>query len=195
MTPVTLTLFRKSGGPLTKRISLDAANRIVSDGSACLMAAGSAERVLINNIADMAELIGTLQADQALGLGALRPDLPDRVDVTTKRKLTQINGTLRPDLIARTGEAIRYRPNQPAYVLFDHDTKGMPPDVAARVSACGGFGGHSSPCCRLYPGPHACGAPPRPPGSTAPIPATNCRAQAACTSTSRYRTAAISGAS
>jgi hypothetical protein len=139
MTPVALTLFRKSGGQLTKRISLDAMGGIVSDGSACLMASGTAQRIQIRNITELGTLIATLEADQALGLGALRPDLPDQVAVVTKRRLAQINGMPGPDLIARTGEAVRYQPNQPALVLFDHDRKGMPAEVDNRLKQCGGL--------------------------------------------------------
>jgi hypothetical protein len=35
-----LTLLTKAGGPLTKRIALDAAGRVASDGAACVMAEG-----------------------------------------------------------------------------------------------------------------------------------------------------------
>ena len=52
-------------------------------------------------------LIESLQASQAIALGALRADLPDKVEVTTKKKL--INGVARPDIIARTGANIVYR--------------------------------------------------------------------------------------
>ena len=44
---ITITLFAKSGGPLTKRISLNEDGSLVSDGSACVMAHGTARRVSI----------------------------------------------------------------------------------------------------------------------------------------------------
>jgi hypothetical protein len=139
MAPVTLTLLRKAGGPLTKTIRLNTNGHVVSDSSACLMSSGTAERIELPDINALAALIDRMTPDQALALGALRPDLPDHCDIVTRRRLAQINGTPQPDLIARTGHAICYQPQQPAYVLFDHDTKGMPPEVAARIAESGSF--------------------------------------------------------
>jgi len=44
-------------------------------------------------------------------------------------------------VIARTADNIRYVEGRPALVLFDFDTKGMPPEVAAKIEALGGFWG------------------------------------------------------
>src|SRR5262249_53410179 len=41
--------------------------------------------------------------------------------------------------IAHTADAIRYVQRQPAYILFDADAKGIPPDVAARIRSLGGI--------------------------------------------------------
>ena len=131
-----ITLFTKAKGPLTKRIQLAEDGAIVSDGSACTMAHGRARRVKIADVAQLAAVIGKLQSSQAIGLGALRDDLPDEVGIVTKVKL---NGAERPDLIARTGDAIVYRGGRPAFVLLDFDTKGMPPEVATRLADLGGF--------------------------------------------------------
>jgi hypothetical protein len=136
MSAVTLTLFTKIGGPLTKRIYLGAGGRVVSDSSACVMSSGHAHR---DDASQLAALINSCKSDQALGLGALRADLPDRVEITTKQKLGASNGVPRPDLIARTGDAIRYEPQQPGFALLDYDTKGMAADVAARIEKAGGF--------------------------------------------------------
>ena len=76
-----------------------------------------------------------LGSDEAIALGRLRPDLPDRVEVTTKCKL---NGGGRPDLIARTADYLVYPPGTPAVALIDFDKKGMPPAVAARLGEHGG---------------------------------------------------------
>jgi hypothetical protein len=130
---ITMTRFHKAAGPLTKRISLDANGRIISDGSACLMAKGEAERVQLGGVAELAAIIQRLGADEALALGALRPGLPDRVEVITKRELFAINGTPRQDLIARTGEAVRYRPERPACALLDYDPKGSPAEIATAL--------------------------------------------------------------
>jgi hypothetical protein len=42
--PIELTVFSKTGGPLTKRIGLAPDGSVHSDGSACLMAQGYARR-------------------------------------------------------------------------------------------------------------------------------------------------------
>jgi hypothetical protein len=130
-----LVKFTKTGGPLTKRISLASDGTLVSDGSACVMTNGTAERVKIVGIDELAALIGSLHPSQAIALGALRTDLPDRVEVTTKKGL--VNGVARPDIIARTGANIVY--HGPAFALLDFDTKGMPAGVAAELKRAGGF--------------------------------------------------------
>ena len=135
MTSFRLTVFTKSGGPLTKRISLNGDGSIKSDGSACVMVRGVARRIQIDSVGALAELIGELRSDQAIALGALRADLPERVEVTTKDKL---NGG-DPTLIARTEDFLRFEAGQPGFVLLDFDTKGMPPEVQAELSNLGGY--------------------------------------------------------
>ena len=121
-----IAIFAKSGGPLTKRISLAADGSLKSDGSACVMARGTARRVRIIGAGDFGALIEQLQVNEAITLGALRVGLADPVQVVTKQKL---NGA--PNVIARTGADIVYRKG-PALALLDFDTKGMPRDVAPR---------------------------------------------------------------
>ena len=134
---VELTKLTKIGGPLTKRISLAPDGTLEKDGSACVMARGTAERVKVVGVAALGALIEGLQASQAIALGALRAGLPDKVEVTTEKKL--INGVARPDIIARTGANIVYR--GPAFALLDFDSKGMPADVAGELKRRGGFWG------------------------------------------------------
>jgi hypothetical protein len=128
--------FSKSDGPLTKRISLGPDGKVISDGSACVMSRGKARRVKLSSLQELADWIGSLAANQALTLGPLRPDLPDEVEVTTKSKL---NGASRPDLIARAQDFIGFCPGKPAFMLLDHDTKGMTGEVRRRIAALGGF--------------------------------------------------------
>jgi len=128
------TVFAKSGGPLTKRISLVADGSLKSDGSACVMACGSARRVHIAGASDLGALIERLRPNEAIALGALRAGLADPVQVVTKQKL---NGA--PNAIARTGADIIYRKGQPALALLDFDTKGMPEDIAAALCQHGGY--------------------------------------------------------
>jgi RecA-family ATPase len=52
--------------------------------------------------------------------------LLSRVEIVTKEKL---DGQKRNDLIARTGEAIEYREDRRAFVLFDYDSKGKPSEI------------------------------------------------------------------
>ena len=112
---VELTKLTKIGGPLTKRISLAPDGTLKKDGSACVMARGTAERVKVAGVAALGTLIEGLQASQAIALGALRAGLPDKVEVTTEKKL--INGVARPDIIARTGANIVYADRRSRYSI------------------------------------------------------------------------------
>jgi hypothetical protein len=129
-----LTLFAKSGGPLTKRISLAADGSLVSDGSACLMTYGEARPVEVAGIGDLAALIERLLPNEAIALGTLRPGLQPPVTVVTKREL---NG--QANTIARTAADIGYRKGEAALALLDFDTKGMPPEVTASIRGYGSY--------------------------------------------------------
>ncbi len=134
---IEITRLTKGGGPLTKRISLAPDGTLRSDGSACLMLAGTAQRARFDDLAAFADHIATMASREAIALGALRDDLPEEVQITTKR---QLNGTnTRLDLIARTADHIVYRPDQLALALIDIDTKGMPSAVRDRIDAIGGY--------------------------------------------------------
>jgi hypothetical protein len=135
--PIEITVFTKSGGPLTKRISLNGDGTVKSDGSACVMTRGRARRARLAGVHDLAELIDRLETNEAIALGRLRTDLADNVTITTKTN--EINGHECRDIIARTGENIVYREQQRALVLLDYDMKGIPPEVAAKIAAHGGF--------------------------------------------------------
>ena len=133
-TSIEITVLTKQGGPLTKRISLAQDGTVKADGSACIMTQGDAHRLHIAGVAELATTISQLDSTQAIALGALRAGLPDQVKVVTKSKL---NGAV--NVIARTSDHIKYQNGRPAFVLLDFDTKGMPPDVAARLKNLGGF--------------------------------------------------------
>jgi hypothetical protein len=137
--------FTKAGGPLTKRISLNGDGSTKSDGSGCRMARGTAVRAGINGVAELATLITELGSDQAIALGALRADLPDEVGIVTKLKL---HGQP-PGVIARTADSIQYRTGKPGFVLFDFDSKGMPPDVEANLLL---HGQYWDALCQVLPG-------------------------------------------
>ncbi len=136
--PVEITRLSKVGGPLTKRITLGPDGSLKSDGSSCTMSRGAACRERLAGLDAFAKCIGNLAPNEAVALGVLRPDLPDSVEITTKGKM---NGTARPDLIARTGQHIVYQPEKLALALIDVDIKGMPTAVRERIKKAGGFWG------------------------------------------------------
>src|SRR5262245_42416832 len=88
---IELTKFTKNGGPLTKRLSLTSDGALLKDGSPCVMTRGTAERVKVTGTNALGALIEDLAPSQAIALGTLRADLPNRVGVTTKHKLV-VNG-------------------------------------------------------------------------------------------------------
>lgn len=137
--PFEIVGLTSASGLLTKRIKLGDDGLLVSDGSACVMGQGAAKRVRLSGVSDFAALIGSLKSSEAIALGSLRHDLPDVVQVTTAKKLTELNGTAPNHIIARTAGHIGYLPKQPAMALLDYDTKGMPDAVAKRVNDLGGF--------------------------------------------------------
>jgi hypothetical protein len=132
---IEIVLFSKDDGPLTKRISLGPNGKIVSDGSQCIMASGTARRIVLSSLREFADLIGSLGMNQAIALGALAADLPDEVRIVPKHKL---NGGA-AGIIARTQNFISFRPGQPALMLLDFDIKGQPPQVRQRLAEFGGF--------------------------------------------------------
>jgi hypothetical protein len=130
---IEIVTFTKHGGPLTKRIHL-VDGKPVSDGSACVMGSGTAQRTRLSSMQAFADHIASRTSDQAIGLGRLREDLPDTVEITTKSRLNDAQqGTSK--LISRTREYIDYLPGAPALLLVDVDTKGMPDEVRARIKA------------------------------------------------------------
>ena len=132
---IELTRLTKAGGPLTKQISLAADGTLIQDKSACVMFRGTAERVTVAGVDGLGALIEDLTPSQALALGGLRADIPDKVRIATTRALQ--GGKSRVDLIARTNENIVY--DGPAFVLLDFDSKGMPESVRSELARLGGF--------------------------------------------------------
>jgi hypothetical protein len=121
-----ITLLAKAdGGALTKQISLGPDGTIKSDGSACVMARGTARRARIGNVGELAGLINSMCSSEALTLGRLRQDFPDTVEVAPKRMLDQSNIATPPDVIAHTPSNIVYSPETAAFALLDFDANGM----------------------------------------------------------------------
>jgi hypothetical protein len=131
-----ITLIKKRGpNPvMSKRIFLDEQGKVCSDGSQCLMAQGTATRATAETAADLAKHIMACGTQQAIVLGALKPDLADPARITTLAKLKN-----NPNAITRSRDFIDYRPGTPAWALIDFDTKGMPDNVACSIEAARGM--------------------------------------------------------
>lgn len=97
-----LTSFTKANGPLTKRILLAPDGTLKSDGSECVMARGTAQRLRIADMGELGSVIEKIPEEQAIALGALRNDLPEEVQVVAKHTLNS-----QPNTIARTAANIR----------------------------------------------------------------------------------------
>ena len=64
--PMELTVFKKTRGILTKRISLLKSGKISADGSECRMGEGRAYRTKLDSIDALATLIEKMPANEAL---------------------------------------------------------------------------------------------------------------------------------
>jgi hypothetical protein len=136
---IEITRLTKTGGPLTKRISLSPEGKLISDGSACVMSRGHAQRVRLHPLRQFPDLLQQLEPNEAIALGTLQHGLPDHVEVTTQARLAKLNGAAPPGLIARTGDHIGYEASRPTLALIDVDTKGMPENVKARIKDAGSY--------------------------------------------------------
>jgi len=133
MIPTEITVFEKTSGPLTKRIALRN-GKIVNDSSACCMANGTARRVKIDNMQELANLINNFSSSQAYALGRLKDGLPDRVRVIRADKL---NGAGDPAVIARTLDYLIFREGEGGLVLLDADFKDMSEAARSRMEVIG----------------------------------------------------------
>jgi hypothetical protein len=138
-TPLEITRLIKDGGPLTKHTSLAEDGSLRSDGSACITARGAAVRVPLRGVHGLAALIDGLASHEAMALGRLIPELPDHVEVTTKRAIAHQGDCDTDNRITRTADYIASRSDQPALALIDFDTKGMPAAVREQIETAGGF--------------------------------------------------------
>jgi hypothetical protein len=139
-----VTLFWKKSGVLTKRIGLDQHGKLISSGAECVMFDGNAFRRSIKSAKELADFIETLDDDEAVALGRLKPEYSRGVSITTKRRLENAPaGT-----VARTADFLHFAEGRPGWLLLDIDQKGMPEDVARTVEADGGFW---NTLCRFFP--------------------------------------------
>jgi hypothetical protein len=131
---IGLTLLTNYEGRLTKKFWLTPNGTLVKAPGG-QVTYGSAERIWVTGVAELAQLAEGQTSSQAFALGTLRADLPDKVEVTTKRRL--LNGVARPDLIARTNANIVY--DGRSLALLDYDTTGMPVAVRTELERANGF--------------------------------------------------------
>jgi len=89
MTAIEFTGLASSVGPLTKRISLGPNGDLIIDGSACNMWQGTAARVLVGTMKEVADYIGSCTHNQAIAVGALDQDRPAQVNIVTAKNLAK----------------------------------------------------------------------------------------------------------
>ena len=138
---IELTRLTKIGGPLTKRIELSADGKLISEGSACIMSSGCAQRARFDRLDDVAQLIQSLGSHEAIALGSLDPfTRPSRGN--NARQTGEDEWLAAPaGLVARNSNHVSYRPGQPALALLDVDAKGMPAAVRAGSKEFGALAG------------------------------------------------------
>jgi hypothetical protein len=131
---ITLITKRDTPALMSKRISLDVDSKLRSDGSECRMVNGTATRARAGTASDLAAIIQSCGSNQAIALGSLKEGLSSPVNVTTKKRLSQV-----PNAIARDRASIDYRSGCLGWTLIDFDTKGMPKEVSDRIDAVRGM--------------------------------------------------------
>lgn len=131
-TTATITVFTKDFGKLTKKISPEG-DGYKSNSEDCLMWSGSARRVLLNGIADLSTVIKHLKDDEAIGLGSIHRDQPDKVKIVIEKK---INEKTRRGTISRSQEFLVYE-RRPTALLIDFDLKYILPEIDERVRTKG----------------------------------------------------------
>jgi hypothetical protein len=138
-TGIEVSLFTKSDGVCTKRISL-ANGEVISDASACAISMGNASRVRVDDLEGdttlqaIATLLRDLRSNTALCLGRLVESVCDHPRVVTERRRKQRPA---PDLIARTQLFLKFASDEPALMLLDFDRKGIPPEIMERIDRLG----------------------------------------------------------
>jgi hypothetical protein len=138
---IEITVFEKSGGPLSKKIHL-IDGRLANDDRACSMSRGMARRVRVDpaNMAALAGLISNFTSREAYALGRLKDGLPDCVLVVTAAKIGEAQKT-DPTTITRSLDYLAFAKGEPGIALIDVDRKGMPHAVKARVAGAEGVWG------------------------------------------------------
>ena len=99
------------------------------------MAREMAERLPLSDWRQFADILAQTPRNTAYALGRLREDFPDGIKIVVLDDQTA-------DLAegaARSKENISYEQGRSGFVLLDHDAKGMPAAVRAKIDELGGF--------------------------------------------------------
>jgi len=108
---IKISRYTKDSGPLTKVMRL-VDGVLCKDGSGCRMNRGKVEQCSLDSMGELAFLLQSLGLNQAVSLGVTDSD--SIKTITTRDKEAG-------DAISRTKSHIRFRPSEPAFMLWDLD--------------------------------------------------------------------------
>ena len=112
---VSLTLYTKENGNLTKTISLDDSGHVVKNSSECWMANGTAETITMP-FAELPAFFNTVKQNQAVGWGTHF----GRLSKIVSQKQMQVNA--QPDCITRSKSNFSYPEGKAGVLLLDNDS-------------------------------------------------------------------------
>ena len=115
----SLQVFTKSGGPLTKRITLEN-GQLVKDGSQCSMSNGEVATFDFDSMATLSSLLVSLRIKQAIALATT--DYRNLAGSSPQRVVTNAEQDQNPAAIARTKKFLKFEDGKPALILFDRDS-------------------------------------------------------------------------
>ena len=133
-----ITQFTKpvADGGMTKTIKLGPDGKPSPDGSACRMWRGEARVYDLMDVHELAFLIDKCSTQQALAVGSIKPEFLNgggSVQVVKKDALASPT----PGVIARTNKHLWFPPGEDGAMVVDHDRKGMPANVEAKIAGRG----------------------------------------------------------
>jgi hypothetical protein len=134
---ITISVFTKDGGPLTKHISLDDDGQLKSDGSECRMAKGSVRLAHLTSMDALAALLGSLQQNEAIALGTVQTDRLSQAGTASVLCARDLPLDASQGLIARTLDHMSFRAGTPALLLVDYDSKGLADDLRLQIREVG----------------------------------------------------------
>ena len=133
-----IRMRKAAGALLCKKISLGDDGNLVADARPCAMSRGTARRIVLDPAAPataLAAAILDMDQSEALVLGTYEGDAAE-IKITKTEQADPSKGTH-----GRNKATIRYADGNPAPLLIDHDRKGVPEEVAARIAELGEFEG------------------------------------------------------